>query len=147
MYSSSRVLAASAISVSSSNAEKDTKDLEASLNHLLHLHNHNSLSPRHDAEKAKKDAIMKAERVSELLVEAVNGGVQDSFINQERIEFEIRNMASTITNFMKQTDQWFASTHALNTAVKEIGDFENWMKVMEYECKSITAAIKNIHQE
>ncbi|XP_019462339.1 PREDICTED: biogenesis of lysosome-related organelles complex 1 subunit 1-like isoform X2 [Lupinus angustifolius] len=118
MYSSSRVLAASAISVSSSNAEKDTKDLEASLNHLLHLHNHNSLSPRHRAEKAKNDAIMKAERVSELLVESVNGEVQDSFINQERIEYEIRTLASTITNFMKQTDQWFASTHALNTAVK-----------------------------
>ncbi|CAL0315664.1 unnamed protein product [Lupinus luteus] len=130
-----------------SNAERDPKDLEASLNHLLQLHNHNSLSLRHDAEKAKKNAIAKAEKVSELLVEAVNGGVQDSFINQKRIESEIRSLASTITSFIKQTDQWLSSTHALNTAVKEIGDFENWMKVMEYECKSITAAIQNIHQE
>lgn len=30
---------------------------------------------------------------------------------------------------------------------QEIGDFENMMKIMEYDCKSITAAIQNIHQE
>lgn len=53
-----------------------------------------------------------------MLVEAVNGGVQDSFINQKRIELEIRTLAATITRFMKQTDQWLAATHALNTALK-----------------------------
>ena len=71
-----------------------------------------------EAEKAKKEAIRKAERVSELLVEAVNGGVQGSFINEKRIEHEIRALAATIARFMKQTDQWLAATHALNTAVK-----------------------------
>ena len=71
-----------------------------------------------DAEKAKKDAIQKAVRVSDLLVDAVNGGVQESFINEKRIEYEIRALAATITRFMKQTDQWLTATHALNTAVK-----------------------------
>ena len=31
--------------------------------------------------------------------------------------------------------------------LQEIGDFENWMKTMEFDCKSIVAAIHNIHQE
>jgi hypothetical protein len=70
------------------------------------------------AEKSKKDAIKKAERVSDLLVEAVNGGVQDSFIYQKRIELEIRALANTITRFTKQTDQWLNATHSLNTALK-----------------------------
>ncbi|KAK7276101.1 hypothetical protein RIF29_17234 [Crotalaria pallida] len=154
MYSSSSsssyglpVARARSVSSPSDHPDTEPKDLEASLNHLIHLHTHNSLILRHHSEKAKKEAIRKAERVSELLVDAVNGGVQDSFTNQKRIEFEIRTLANTITRFMKQTDQWLAATHALNTAVKEIGDFENWMKVMEYDCKSITAAIQNIHQE
>ncbi|MBA0735798.1 hypothetical protein Gogos_019613 [Gossypium gossypioides] len=98
-------------------------------------------------EKAKKDAIKKAGRVSDLLVEAVNGGVQESFINEKRIEAEIRALASTIARFMKQTDQWLAASHAINTAVKEIGDFENWMKSMDFDCKSINAAIRNIYQQ
>ncbi|KAJ7959916.1 Biogenesis of lysosome-related organelles complex 1 subunit [Quillaja saponaria] len=121
--------------------------LEASLLQLLHDHHHASLTLRQHTEKAKKDAIGTAARVSDLLVEAVNGGVQESFINEKRIELEIRTLAATITRFMKQTDQWLVATHSLNTTVKEIGDFENWMKTMEYDCKSITAAIYNIHQE
>ena len=71
-----------------------------------------------DTEKAKKDAIQKAGRVSDLLVDAVNGGVQESYINEKRIVYEIRALAATITRFMKQTDQWLTATHALNTAVK-----------------------------
>ncbi|WJX58439.1 hypothetical protein P8452_43894 [Trifolium repens] len=125
----------------------EPKGLEASLQNLIHLHHHKSLILANQSEKSKKDAIKKAERVSDLLVEAVNGGVQDSFIYQKRIELEIRALANTITRFTKQTDQWLNATHSLNTALKEIGDFENWMKVMEYDFKSINAAIQNIHQE
>lgn len=90
-----------------------------------------SFFPIWGAEKAKKDAIRKAERVSDLLVEAVNGGVQDSFINQKRIELESRALASTITRFMKQTDQWLASTHALNTALKVLPCFHLYIS-MQY---------------
>ncbi|XP_058747969.1 biogenesis of lysosome-related organelles complex 1 subunit 1 [Vicia villosa] len=125
----------------------NSKGLEASLHNLIQLHHHKSLILANQSEKSKKDAIRKAERVSDLLVEAVNGGVQDSFIYQKRIELEIRALAGTITRFTKQTDQWLNATHSLNTAIKEIGDFENWMKIMEYDFKSINAAIQNIHQE
>jgi hypothetical protein len=44
--------------------------------------------------------------------------VQGAFINEKRIELEIRALAVTIARFMKQTDQWLAATHAINTAVK-----------------------------
>ncbi|XP_057248491.1 uncharacterized protein LOC104885159 isoform X2 [Beta vulgaris subsp. vulgaris] len=33
-----------------------------------------------------------------------------------------------------------------NFETKEIDHFENWIKVMEYDCKSITTAIHNIHK-
>ncbi|KAI4307574.1 hypothetical protein L6164_030746 [Bauhinia variegata] len=140
------------LSVSSSPSETErsnaeAKGLEASLLQLINDHNHASFIVRQQTEKAKRDAIIKAARVSNTLVDVVNGGVQESFVNEKRIEYEIRALAATIARFMKQTDQWLAATHALNTAVKEIGDFENWMKTMEYDCKSISAAIHNIYQE
>ncbi|RXI04133.1 hypothetical protein DVH24_038407 [Malus domestica] len=72
--------------------------------------------------------------------------VQEAFVNEKRIEYEIRALAATIARFSKQTDQSLSVTHSMNTAIKEIGDFENWMKIMEFDCKSITAAIHNIHQ-
>ncbi|KAF5751313.1 biogenesis of lysosome-related organelles complex 1 subunit 1-like [Tripterygium wilfordii] len=49
--------------------------------------------------------------------------------------------------FIKHTDHWLAASNTINTAFKEIGDFENWMKTMEFDCRSINAATRNIHQE
>jgi hypothetical protein len=120
--------------------------LESSLIQLINDHHHQSLSLREQTEKAKKEAIRSAVRVSDLFVNAVNGGVQESFVNEKRIELEIRALASTVMRFAKLTDQWLAASHSINTAIKEIGDFENWMKTMEFDCKSISAAICNIHQ-
>ncbi|KAE8038427.1 hypothetical protein FH972_010938 [Carpinus fangiana] len=137
---------ARASSSSSETPHADPGGLEASLLQLVHDHHHASLRLRDHTERAKKEAIRNAGRVSDLLVDAVNGGVQEAFINEKRIELEIRSLAVTIARFMKQTDQWLAATHSINTAVKEIGDFENWMKTMEFDCKSINAAIHNIHQ-
>ena len=71
-----------------------------------------------NVEKAKKDAIRNAVRVSDVLVEAVNGGVEECYINQKRIELEIQALASTILRFAKQTDQWLAASRSLNNAIK-----------------------------
>ncbi|CAK9314613.1 unnamed protein product [Citrullus colocynthis] len=125
----------------------DVGGLEGSLLQMVNDHHYASLKLRENSEKAKKDAIQKAVRVSDLLVDAVNRGVQESFVNQKLIELEIRALATTIARFTKQTDQWLAATHALNTAVKEIGDFENWIKTIDFDCKSITTAIHNIYQD
>ncbi|XP_068644591.1 biogenesis of lysosome-related organelles complex 1 subunit 1-like [Aristolochia californica] len=120
--------------------------LESELLQILDQHNHTSLQIRDQTEKAKREAIRSAVHVSELLVDTVNGGAEEIFVNEKLIEFEIRALVSTIMRYTKQTNQWLAATRALNTALKEIGDFENWMKTMDYDCKSITAAVCNIHQ-
>ncbi|XP_047320262.1 biogenesis of lysosome-related organelles complex 1 subunit 1-like [Impatiens glandulifera] len=98
-------------------------------------------------ERVKKEAIKNSVRVSDLLVDAVNGSVQEAFIYEKRIELETRDLDTSVARFGKQTDQWLAASHGINTALKEIGDFENWMKTMEYDCKRISAAICNIYKE
>ncbi|KAI4383897.1 hypothetical protein MLD38_009687 [Melastoma candidum] len=124
----------------------DPQGLEASLLNLVHHHHNNSLQLGENAEKAKKDAMKSAVIVSDLLVDAVNGRVQEAFINEKLLEMEVRGLATTISRFTRQTDQWLAATHAINSAMKEIGDFENWMRIMDFDCKSINAAIRGIHQ-
>ncbi|XP_057772535.1 biogenesis of lysosome-related organelles complex 1 subunit 1 [Salvia miltiorrhiza] len=120
--------------------------LEASLLQMIDDHNHAAIELRELTEKAKKEALRTAIRVADQLVKVVDGGVHEIFINEKRIKVEIQALTATIMRFSKQTDQWLAVSHAINTAVKEIGDFENWMKTMELDCKSISAAICNIHQ-
>ncbi|XP_062202699.1 biogenesis of lysosome-related organelles complex 1 subunit 1-like [Phragmites australis] len=121
-------------------------DLEEALLQIVHEHRHQSLRQRQQTERAKKDALRSAVRVADLLVDTVDGGVQDLFVNEKRIELEARALLGTIGRYRKQTDQWLAATNAINSVLKEIGDFENWMKIMDFDCKSINAAIRNIHQ-
>ncbi|KAJ3680925.1 hypothetical protein LUZ60_015414 [Juncus effusus] len=120
--------------------------LELALLQLIHENQNRSIVIQNQAEKAKKNALRSAQNVSNLLVDSVNGGVEETFVNEKQIETEIRSLLSTIKQYKKQTDQWLATTHALNSVLKEIGDFENWMKIMDFDCKSINAVIRNIHQ-
>ncbi|KAK8969818.1 Biogenesis of lysosome-related organelles complex 1 subunit 1 [Platanthera guangdongensis] len=120
--------------------------LESSLIQIIQEHQQRAFCFRDQADKAKKDALKDAIQVSELLVDTVNGGVEEAFINEKHVELEIRSLISTITQYRKQTNQWLAASHSLNNSLKEIGDFENWMKTMDFDCKSINAAIRNIHQ-
>lgn len=126
--------------------QNEIGSLEASLLKMVNDHNETSAQLREQTDKAKKDAIRIARRVSDLLLDSVNGGVQEAFLMQKRIEMETRVLAAAILQFGKQTDQWLSASHSINSAIKEIGDFENWMKTMELDCRSITTAIRNIHQ-
>ncbi|XP_062198158.1 biogenesis of lysosome-related organelles complex 1 subunit 1-like isoform X2 [Phragmites australis] len=121
-------------------------ELEEALLQIVHQHHQQSLRQRQQTERAKKDALRSAVRVADLLVDTVDGGVQELFVNEKRIELEARTLLGTIARYRKQTDQWLAATNEINSVLKEIGDFENWMKIMAFDCKSINAVIRNIHQ-
>ncbi len=69
-------------------------------------------------ERVKVDAVKSAARVADLLVATVDGGVQELYINERRIEFEARALLATIARFKKQTDQWLAATNAINSVLK-----------------------------
>lgn len=71
-----------------------------------------------DADKAKKEAFSAAAKVSSLLVESVNGGVQESFVNEKRIEMEARALAGTVQRFTKQSAQWLTVFHTFDSALK-----------------------------
>ncbi|CAD6269047.1 unnamed protein product [Miscanthus lutarioriparius] len=122
------------------------QELEGALLQIVHQHHHQSLRQRQQTERAKKDALRSAVRVADLLVATVDGGVQELFVNEKRVELEARALLGTIARYRKQTDQWLAATNEINAVLKEIGDFENWMKIMDFDCKSINVAIRNIHQ-
>jgi len=76
----------------------------------LHAHAH--------AERAKKDALRSAVRVADLLVATVDGGVQELFVNEKRVELEARALLGTIARYRKQTDQWLAATNEINAVLK-----------------------------
>ncbi|KAL5661103.1 hypothetical protein ACJX0J_028228, partial [Zea mays] len=73
--------------------------------------------------RAKKDALKSAVRVADLLVDTVDGGVRELFVNEKRIELEARALLGTIARYRRQTDEWLAATSEINSALKLINSF------------------------
>ncbi|CAK9235950.1 hypothetical protein BDL97_08G100700 [Sphagnum fallax] len=120
--------------------------LEASFANMMQQHAHHSAHLRDRVQTSKKAALEAAAVVSDLLVESINGGVQEVFVNEKQIEMEARSMGVTVQRFSKQTSQWLNVIHTFDSALKEIGDFENWIKVMEYDCKKIAGTLRSISE-
>lgn len=118
--------------------------IEAVLTSMLQDHTLSRSQAKERAEKAKKDALAAAAVVSNLLVDTLNKDVQKSFQDEKQIAAEAQALAATVQKFVKQTNQWISMVNAFDMALKEIGDFENWIKVMEYDCESIANAIRHI---
>ncbi|BAT15568.1 Os12g0111900 [Oryza sativa Japonica Group] len=92
--------------------------LEAALLLIMQRHHHHSLHQRKITDREKIDAVRSAARVADLLVATVDGGAQELYINERRIEIEARALLATIARYKKQTDQWLAATNAINSVLK-----------------------------
>jgi hypothetical protein len=68
--------------------------------------------------KAKKEALLAANVVSGLMVDALNGDVQKSFQTEKRIAFEAQALTTTVQRFVKQTNQWLTMVNAFDMALK-----------------------------
>ncbi|WVZ70047.1 LOW QUALITY PROTEIN: hypothetical protein U9M48_018751 [Paspalum notatum var. saurae] len=95
--------------------------------------------------RAGKAGCPEERGVANIPVDTIDGGVQKLFLN-ECIELEARALLGTIARYRKQVDLCLPATNEISSALKEIRDFENWMKIMHFDRKSINTAIHNIHQ-
>jgi hypothetical protein len=92
--------------------------LEASFANMMQQHAHHSAHLRDRVQTSKKAALEAAAAVSDLLVESINGGVQEVFVNEKQIEMEARSMSVTVQRFSKQTSQWLNVIHTFDSALK-----------------------------
>jgi hypothetical protein len=75
-------------------------------------------------------------------VEHLNINVATAYLNQKRLDAEAKNLNVAANNFAKQTQQWVTLIDQFSSALKELGDVENWAKTIEKDMSSITAALE-----
>lgn len=119
-------------------------NLEADFAAIVQSHAKQNFMLKRDADKAKREALAAGAVAAELFVDCVNGGVQEVFINEKRIEQEARALKDTVQRFAQQSNQWLTVFNEFDSALKEIGDFENWIQVMEKDCEVIGTVLSEI---
>ncbi len=64
------------------------------------------------------------------------------FNNQRVIEAEARELQAQAAQFAKQTGRWVSLVNDFDRALKEVGDFENWVKVMEWDMQAVSRSLE-----
>lgn len=67
-------------------------------------------------------------------------------MNQKRLDAEAKQLQVGANNFAKQTQQWLNLVETFSSALKEIGDVENWAKTIEADVRTITSALEAVYK-
>ena len=85
--------------------------------------------------------------LTEALVDTVNSGVVDVFENQKRIEEEARALKVKSAKFASVTSEWVRIVQGFDAELREIGDFEGWIKAMEFDLNNLTGMMEDVAKQ
>nr|XP_054510123.1 biogenesis of lysosome-related organelles complex 1 subunit 1 [Agelaius phoeniceus] len=88
------------------------------LSRLLKEHQARQSERRELQERRRRDAIAAATRLTEALVDHLNVGVAQAYVNQRKLDQEVKTLQVQAAQFARQTGQWIAMVESFNQALK-----------------------------
>ena len=75
----------------------------------------------------------------------MNLGVVDVFENQKRIESDARALRDKSAKFARAvTGEWVAIVDGFDAELRKIGDFERWIRAVEFDLDNITGVVERV---
>lgn len=65
-----------------------------------------------------------------------------AYLNQKKLDAEAKQLHQSAIVFSKQTSQWLSLIDNFNSALKELGDVENWTRTIENDICNITTTLE-----
>lgn len=96
------------------------------------------------ADASRREAISAVSGLTESFVDAVNLGVVDVFENQKRIESDARALRDKSAKFARVTGEWVAIVDGFDAELRKIGDFERWIRAVEFDLDNITGVVERV---
>mmetsp|Transcript_11771 Transcript_11771/g.15942 ORF Transcript_11771/g.15942 Transcript_11771/m.15942 type:complete len:131 (-) Transcript_11771:123-515(-) len=113
-------------------------------NAVIAEHQQKQTTLREDNVRLRKAATKSVNKVTEEMIRTLNLDVSEAFRCQKQIEVESRRLQAEADRFNRQTQQWMTSAQTLDKSLREIGDFENWIKTMEWDMQTVASALENV---
>jgi len=93
-------------------------------------------------EKKKKEALSAANKLTEALVDHLNVGVAQAYLNQKRLDSEAKLLHQSATTFAKQTQSWLTLIETFNGSLKELGDIQGWATAIESDLLAVNCTLE-----
>ncbi|EGI59766.1 Biogenesis of lysosome-related organelles complex 1 subunit 1 [Acromyrmex echinatior] len=98
-------------------------------------------------EQKRKEAVQAASNLTQALVDHLNVGVAQAYLNQKKLDAEAKQLQHSATNFAKQTQLWLNLVESFSSSLKEIGDAENWARSIEGDMRTIATALEYSYKD
>ena len=112
------------------------------LSSLVKEHTQRSVRRREEQEKRRTDACQAAEKLTDALVDHLNVGVAQAYLNQKRLDAEAKELHTHAAEFARQTQNWLSLVDSFNGSLKEVGDLESWSNAIEKDLKVVSSALE-----
>ncbi|XP_066473113.1 biogenesis of lysosome-related organelles complex 1 subunit 1 [Tiliqua scincoides] len=122
------------------------RPVSAMLSRLLREHQAKQSERKELQEQRRREAIAAATCLTEALVDHLNVGVAQAYVNQKKLDYEVKTLQIQAAQFAKQTGQWITMVENFNQALKEIGDVENWARSIEMDMRTIATALEYVYK-
>ena len=72
--------------------------------------------------------------------------VAQTYLNQRKLDYETKQLYTNIEHFSRQTNQWLTLMNSFNDSLKQLGDVENWAKVIENDMREISSILEYVYK-
>ncbi|XP_054165629.1 biogenesis of lysosome-related organelles complex 1 subunit 1-like [Oppia nitens] len=112
------------------------------LSQMLCDHQIRQNKKRQEIDTKRSEAINSCVDLTANLVNHLNDGVAQTYINQRRLDSESKQLVQNVTQFERSVNQWLHLMNNFNKAVKELGDVQNWAKAIEHDMRTVSSALE-----
>lgn len=68
--------------------------------------------------------------------------VAQAYLNEKKLDHEARQLQLNAANFSRQAQQWLQLVENFSSALKEVGDVDNWARSIEKDLRIAETALE-----
>lgn len=73
--------------------------------------------------------------------------VARAYVNQRKLDAESKQLVANIDHFSRSMNQWTNLMNNFNDSLKQLGDVENWAKVIEKDMNDVATVLESVYNE
>eukprot|EP00283_Hemiselmis_rufescens_P011543 CAMPEP_0173420378 /NCGR_PEP_ID=MMETSP1357-20121228/1889_1 /TAXON_ID=77926 /ORGANISM="Hemiselmis rufescens, Strain PCC563" /LENGTH=115 /DNA_ID=CAMNT_0014383159 /DNA_START=229 /DNA_END=573 /DNA_ORIENTATION=+ len=93
------------------------------------------------SDENRRAALAASDTACNVMGDALAERADEVFAAQRKLEKEVKGLQTNTAHFAKQSGQWLDMVRKFNTSLKELGDFQNWAKTVEWDMRNIQSAL------